>query len=55
MINKNLREERGDYRAASETFARAMNVLTIENTNLRKEIDKNRSTSVRIRTLPSRR
>ncbi len=49
---KNLREERDEYRIASETFARAMNVLTIENTNLRKEIDKNRSTSVR--PLPSR-
>ncbi len=44
---KNLRRERDDYRVASETFARAMNVLAIENTTLRKEINKNRSASVR--------
>lgn len=49
---KNLREERDDYRAASETFARAMNVLTVENDNLRKEIDKRRSSAVT--SLPSR-
>ena len=50
---KNLREERDDYRIASETFARAMHVLTIENTNLRKEIDKRQSSAVR--PLPSQR
>ena len=50
---KSLREERDDYRIASETFARAMNVLTIENANLRKEIDKNQSFAVR--PLPGRR
>jgi len=44
---KNLREERDEYRIASETFARAMNVLTIENTTLRKEIDKKQSSIVR--------
>jgi chromosome segregation ATPase len=43
---KSLREERDDYRAASETFARAVNVLTVENDNLRKEIDKGRSSAV---------
>ncbi len=47
-----LRAERDDYRIASETFARAMNVLTIENTTLRKEIDKKQSSIVR--PLPSR-
>ncbi|EWM19200.1 hypothetical protein [Kutzneria sp. 744] len=49
---KNLREERDEYRIASETFARAMHVLTIENTNLRKEITKIPASSVR--ALPSR-
>ncbi len=49
---KNLRTERDDYRIASETFARAMHVLTIENTALRKEIAKIPPSSVR--TLPSR-
>jgi hypothetical protein len=47
-----LRAERDDYRIASETFARAMNVLIIENTNLRKETDKKQSSIVR--PLPSR-
>ncbi|SPL98752.1 unnamed protein product [[Actinomadura] parvosata subsp. kistnae] len=34
-------------------FARAMNVLTIENTNLRKELEKARSATVRPFTPPS--
>jgi chromosome segregation ATPase len=46
-----LRAERDDYRIASETFARAMNVLTIENTTLRKEINKKQPSIVR--PLPS--
>lgn len=44
---KNLREERDDYRIVSETFARAMNVLTIENAHLRKDIDKKQSSTVK--------
>jgi hypothetical protein len=44
---KSLREERDDYRTANETFAWAMHVLTVENDNLRKELDKNRSSTVR--------
>jgi hypothetical protein len=32
--------ERDNYRAASEIFARAMHVLTTENTLLRKELDR---------------
>lgn len=35
-----LRDERDNYRAASEVFARAMNVLTIENDNLRTRLAK---------------
>lgn len=50
---KSLREERDDYRIASETFARATNVLSIENTNLRKQADKKQSAAVR--PLPVRR
>jgi chromosome segregation ATPase len=50
---KALREERDQYRTASETFARAINVLTIENDNLRQDIEKRRSSSVT--SLPSRR
>ena len=50
---EDLRQERDGYRAASETFARAMHVLTVENDNLRKELDKRRSSAVT--TLPSRR
>ncbi|MEV1174628.1 hypothetical protein [Nonomuraea sp. NPDC049784] len=44
---ESLRADRDGYRAASEVFARAMNVLTIENNNLRKELDKARSSTVR--------
>lgn len=50
---EDLRQERDGYRAASETFARAMHVLTVENDNLRKEVDKRRSSCVT--TLPPRR
>ncbi len=42
-----LRAERDDYRAASETYARAIHVLTIENDSLRKELEKHRSSAVR--------
>jgi hypothetical protein len=41
-----LREERDNYRTASEVFARAINVLTVENDNLRKELTKHRSSKV---------
>jgi predicted nucleic acid-binding Zn-ribbon protein len=34
------REERDNFRSASEVFARAINVLTIENDNLRAQLDK---------------
>lgn len=34
-----LRHERDDYRTASEVYARAIHVLTIENEQLRKELD----------------
>jgi hypothetical protein len=47
------KEERDQHRTASETFARAINVLTIENDNLRRDIEKRRSSSVT--SLPSRR
>jgi len=50
---KALKEERDQYRTASETFARAIHVLTIENDNLCRDIEKRRSSSVT--TLPSRR
>jgi chromosome segregation ATPase len=50
---KALKEERDQYRTASETFARAINVLTIENDNLRRDIEKRRSSSVT--SLPPRR
>jgi uncharacterized coiled-coil DUF342 family protein len=33
-----LREERDNYRTTSEVFARAMNVLTIENDDLRRQL-----------------
>jgi len=48
-----LQRKRDGYRAASETFARAVHVLTVENDNLREEVDKCRSSYVT--TLPSRR
>lgn len=41
-----LRDERDDYRTANEVFARVINVLTVENDNLRREISKSRSSSV---------
>ncbi len=50
---ESLRQERDSYRAASETFARAVHVLTVENDNLRKELDKRRSSAVT--ALPSQR
>jgi uncharacterized coiled-coil DUF342 family protein len=34
-----LRDERDHYRTASEVFARAMHVLTVQNDNLRKQLD----------------
>jgi hypothetical protein len=49
---KNLREERDGYRIGERNLARVMHVLTVENTNLRKEITKVPPSSVR--TLPSR-
>jgi len=48
-----LRQERDDYRAAAETFARAVHVLTVENDTLRKELANRRSTGVT--TLPTTR
>jgi hypothetical protein len=42
-----LRAERDDYRTASETYARAIHVLTIENDNLREELEKHRSSALR--------
>ncbi|MFG6202600.1 hypothetical protein [Nonomuraea sp. JJY05] len=42
-----LQAERDDYRAATEVFARAMHVLTVENDNLRRELDKGRTSTVR--------
>ncbi|MFI7708272.1 hypothetical protein [Nonomuraea sp. NPDC049480] len=42
-----LRAERDGYRAASDVFARALHVLTVENDNLRKELDKSQSSAVR--------
>jgi septal ring factor EnvC (AmiA/AmiB activator) len=41
-----LREERTNYRTASEVFARAINVLTVDNDNLRKELNKTRNAKV---------
>jgi site-specific recombinase XerD len=41
-----VREERDNYRATTEVFARAMNVLTRENADLRKRLDKARSSNV---------
>jgi uncharacterized coiled-coil DUF342 family protein len=41
-----LRNERDHYRTASEVFARAMHVLTVENDNLRKELDKSKTSNV---------
>jgi hypothetical protein len=44
--NSALREERDLYRAAGETYARAINALTVENHNLRTDLDKTRSSEV---------
>jgi len=41
-----IRQERDNYRTATEVFARAMNVLTRENTDLRKQLDKATSSNV---------
>jgi chromosome segregation ATPase len=43
---ESLRQERDDYRAAAETFARVINALTVENDTIRKELDKARSSKV---------
>ncbi len=50
---EDLREERDGYRTASEVYARAINVLTVENDQLRKQLNKRRSSKVT--PLPSRR
>ncbi len=42
-----LRAERDDYRAANETYARAIHVLTVENDGLRKELERHRSSAIR--------
>ncbi|MDV6278141.1 hypothetical protein R3Q06_32230 [Rhodococcus erythropolis] len=38
--NQTLRDERDRYRLTSETFARALHVLTLENDSLRQELAK---------------
>lgn len=38
--NQTLRDERDRYRLTSETFARALHVLTLENDSFRKELAK---------------
>jgi hypothetical protein len=50
--NNDLQQQRDHYRLLSETFARAMHVLTIENDNFRREFDRPRSTGVSM--LPQR-
>lgn len=47
-----LRQERDDYRSATETFARAVHALTVENDALRKELSNRRSSG--ITTFPAR-
>ncbi|WP_239396374.1 hypothetical protein [Frankia sp. CiP3] len=37
--NSALREERDRYRVASETFARAIHILTVENDRIRRHLD----------------
>ncbi|MDJ0363221.1 hypothetical protein [Rhodococcus sp. H29-C3] len=37
QYNQTLRDERDRYRLTSETFARALHVLTVENDNLRRD------------------
>jgi hypothetical protein len=49
-VNQTLRDQRDRYRLASETFARALNVLTIENDNFRRELAK--PTTPEIKPLP---
>jgi hypothetical protein len=49
---ESLREERDHYRTASETFARAIHVLTVENDNLRQDAGKRLSSTVRPLTSP---
>ena len=49
-VNQTLRDERDRYRMASETFARALNALTIENDNSRRELAK--PTTTEIKPLP---
>jgi hypothetical protein len=49
---ESLQQERDDYRAATEAFARAINVLTVENGTLRREVDNHLSS--RVTTLPKR-
>ncbi|MHB8246262.1 MAG: hypothetical protein ACYDGN_13095 [Acidimicrobiales bacterium] len=41
-----LRNDRDHYRTASEVFARAMHVLTVENDNFRKELDKSKTSNI---------
>ena len=41
-----LRNERDHYRTASEVFARAMHVLTVENDKFRKDLDKSNTSKV---------
>ncbi|MEU9840692.1 hypothetical protein AB0C69_15870 [Actinomadura sp. NPDC048032] len=45
---QDLCQERDDYRRASEVFARAINVLTIENDQLRMALDKQSPTALRL-------
>ena len=40
------RNERDHNRTASEVFARAMHVLTVENDNFRKDLDKSKTSNV---------
>lgn len=46
-----IRAERDNYRTTSEVFARAMNVLTIENENLRTQLAKAHASVIRPITL----
>ena len=45
--NQSLRDERDGYRVASETFARALHVLTIENDNFRRELANPTATTIK--------
>lgn len=42
-----LREERDHYRSATEVFARALHVLTVENDSLRKELGQSHTSKIR--------